>query len=65
MERAVTLCSIFFNGRTFCDVQVKEVTIQYGLDYTCYDGDQIKESFKVETVDPVDKVESTVGTQGK
>lgn len=50
---------------TFCDVQVKEVAIQYGLDNTGHDGNQVEESLKVITVDPVDKVKGTVGTQGE
>lgn len=48
---------------TFCDVKVEEVTIKNSLDDTRHDGNHVEESLKVESPDPVEKVESTVDPQ--
>lgn len=54
-----------FALENFSDVQVEEVTIQDGLHNTGNDGDQIKETFKVVSPDPVDQVEGTVAAEGE
>ena len=50
---------------TFSDVKIEKVTVQYRLHTASHDGNQVKETFKVEAVDPVDDVESPVSSKGK
>ena len=50
---------------TFCNIQIEEVTVENSLDAASHDGNQIKESLKVVTVDPVENVEGAVGAEGK
>lgn len=50
---------------TFGDVQVEEVAVEGSLYTASNNGNEIVESFKVETVHPVDEVHGTVCSQGK
>ena len=50
---------------TFCDVQVEEVTVESCLYTASNNGNKVIKSFKVETVNPVDQVQGTVGTKCK
>ena len=54
-----------YSNLTFSDVQIEKVAIQYRLHTASHDGNQVKETLKVEAVDPVDDVESSVSTKGK
>ena len=48
MSITITTCQ-----RTFCDIQIEEIAIQDGLYNTSYNSDDVKEPFKIVTVDPV------------
>ena len=50
---------------TFCDIEVEEVTIKHGLDTSSNDGNGVEEGLSVESVDPVENVETTVRAQCK
>lgn len=50
---------------TFCNVQVEEVAVKGCLDASSYNGNKVIESLKIVAVDPIDDVQSTVGTQCK
>lgn len=50
---------------TFGYVQIKEVTVENGLDTAGNDGDQVKETLRVVTVDPVEDVECPVNAERK
>lgn len=50
---------------TFSDIQVEEVTVKSCLDTSSNNGDKVIEPFIVVSVDPVNDVQSSVGTQGK
>ena len=50
---------------TFSNVQVEKVAIQDSLNTTCYYRNQIKETFEIVSVNPVENVQSTVGTKCK
>ena len=44
----------------FSYIQIEEVTVEDGLNNTSNDSDDVVEAFEVESVDPVEDVESTV-----
>lgn len=50
---------------TFGNIQVEEVTVECCLDASGNNGNKIIESLIVVAVDPVDDVQSTVGSQSK
>ena len=50
---------------TFSDIQVEEVTVKSCLDTSSNNGDKVIEPFIVVSVDPVNNVQRTVGTQSK
>ncbi len=50
---------------TFGDVKVEEVTVEDSLDHSGHNGDQVEEAFKVETPNPVEKIESPIQAQAE
>ena len=50
---------------TFSDIQVEEVAVKSCLDTSSNNGDKVIEPFIVVSVDPVNDVQSSVGTQSK
>lgn len=63
--RTIDSISFYFLDLTFCDIKVKEVTIQDGLDHPSHNSDHVKEALKVEPPDPVEEIEGTVDTQAE
>jgi len=47
------------------DVEIEEVTVQDSLHAASHNGDDVVETFAIEPEDPVEDVESTVGSKGK
>lgn len=58
-----SLCRLYqgLSFQNFCDVQIEEVTVQDSLHTASYDGNEVIEPLKVESVDPVKDVQPTVG----
>ena len=50
---------------TFCDIQVKEVTIQNSLNDTGKNCDQIIEALAVVSIYPIQNVKTTISSQAK
>ena len=50
---------------TFSYIQVEEVAVKCCLYTSSYDGNKVIESLKIVSIDPIDNVQSTVGTKGK
>lgn len=50
---------------TPCDVQIKEVAVENSLNTSRYNSNQVKESFKVVAVDPVEDIQTTVDAKRK
>lgn len=53
------------NQPTLGNIQIEEITVQDGLHNSSNDSDEVKEAFKVVSVDPVQEVQSSVGAQGE
>jgi len=56
---------VIIKCRTFGDIQVKEIAVEDSLHDAGHDGNPILETLSVIAVDPVDDVQSTVGSQSK
>lgn len=50
---------------TFSDVEIEEVTVEYGLYDTRHYGDDVEAVLIVEPVDPVEHVQASVWAQGE
>lgn len=61
----ITLQNLAKYTLTFCYVQVEEIAVQDCLNTACYNRDQVEEAFKIESVDPVEDVERTIGAQSE
>ena len=53
------------NTITFGDIEIEEITIEGSLHTASHNGNPIVEILHVESIAPVDNVQSTVGPEGK
>jgi len=50
---------------TFSDIKIEEVTIEHSLNTASNHCDEVKESFHVVAIDPVEYVQSTINAKSK
>lgn len=53
------------NLPTLGNIQIEEITVQDGLHNSSHNSNEVKEAFKVVSVDPVQEVQPSVGAQGE
>lgn len=55
----------FLSLENFGDIEIEEVAVEDGLDTPSNDSNDVIESLAIVSVDPVENVEATIGTESK